>query len=445
MANIGIISLGCAKNAFDVEAGIANLITAGHVVAGDLNNIDAVIINTCGFIKSARDEADENIAEMIELKKNSNPNLKIIVTGCYSQKFSKELKEKFPKIDSLYGIEMHKDIVDITEKTLLKNTVSEIKDISDTWVEPQNGRFPISNFWTGNLKISEGCNNQCSYCGIPAIRGNLRSRNIELALAEAKIMAEEGVNEINIIAQDITAYGSDLGKDKYLVDLLENLNSINGIEWIRLMYTYPTSIDDSLIEAICTIPKVLHYLDMPIQHSHPEIIKSMNRRGSSEEYLELIQKLREKISDICLRTTFIVGYPGENEEFFSHLLEFAKKAKFDRAGIFGYSPEIDTPAYNLKDRISEEIVNERVSKLKKVLESISANKNKKNVGKNMMVLIEDFDEKYLYGRTFRDALDIDGFVRITSKKARKMETLLGKIIEIKITNTLGIFDLAGYF
>ena len=439
MACIGIISLGCSKNAFDTEAAIANIITAGHEISNDFENIDVVIINTCGFIEAARDEADENIIDMIHVKKNINPKLKIIVTGCYSQKFKDILSEKFPQIDALCGIEMHTNINKTIDSVLKETKIVDIKETSSKWTEPENGRFIITYPWSANLKITEGCNNHCSYCAIPGIRGELRSRPLNLALTEAKNMAISGVKEIIVIGQDITAYGHDLGETNYLVDLLKGLNEIDEIRWIRLMYTYPTSITDELIEAIKDLPKVLHYIDMPIQHADTDILKQMNRRGSKDEYIKIIEKIRSKIPDITLRTTFIVGFPGENDENFNNLLNFVKEAEFDRAGFFGYSSELNTPAYNFINQIDADVIEERCKILEDTLNGISINKNKKLIGNTMELLVEYFDGKYICGRTYRDAPEIDGVVKIKSKK----EKLIGEIIKVKITNNIGIYDLAG--
>jgi len=437
--NIGIISLGCAKNTFDTEAAIANLITNGHNITNDFNEADIILINTCGFIKDARDEADENIDEIVQLKKK-RPNLKLIVTGCYPQKFKNELLKSFPEIDAMCGIEMHKDIMGILNDLSNKNTTSKynIKEISTKWVEPTNGRMLTTSPFSANIKISEGCNNRCSYCAIPSIRGDLRSRPMDLILSEAQNISNSGIKEITVIAQDTTAYGNDLGYTNGLSDLLYKLNDIEGyLEWIRIMYTYPTSINDSLIKAIKENSKVLPYIDVPLQHADNNVLKDMNRRGTKEEYLDTILKLREEIPKMALRTTFIVGYPTETEEAFSNLIDFVKKAEFDRAGFFTYSKEVNTPAYSLENKIPKEVIEERSNILSEVLQEISYKKNQSLIKSELDVLFEEADKEFVYGRSYRDAPDIDGFIKVKTNK-----DIVGKIKKVKITNA-EIYDLEG--
>ncbi|MBQ0106230.1 MAG: 30S ribosomal protein S12 methylthiotransferase RimO [Armatimonadetes bacterium] len=435
--NISAVSLGCAKNQYDLEASLADLITEGHQIVYDFSDADIIIINTCSFIESARQETRENIDEAVEAKKD-NPDIKIIVCGCYPQKFKDEMLELYGDyIDAYCGIEMHKYITDIIHQ--LPNFYGKIEKTGTEWYEPKNGRLNTLGDFTGNIKISEGCNNRCSYCAIPSIRGTLRSRLEEYILREAENMSQSGIMELNVIAQDITAYGKDFGKKDALSELLKKMNDLKGsLQWIRLLYAYPTEITDNLIDTIKNCQKVVKYLDIPLQHGDNTVLGDMNRRGTAEEYLETIQKLRDAVPNICLRSTFIVGYPTETDKAFENLIDFVKKAQFDRAGFFTYSREINTPAYSIETSVPENIITERAEILGKVLEEISLNKNNQLLNRKLDVLCEDRDDRYIYGRTYRDAIDIDGYIKIKTKK-----NLTGKIIKNVTVTKAHIYDLEG--
>jgi len=452
------ISLGCAKNQYDMEAALAEILTEGHEIVYDYEDADIIIINTCSFIESAREETKANIEEAVKTKKH-NPKIKIIVSGCYPQKFNDELISLYGKYITAYcGIEMHKYIMDIIHN--IKSYKSQIEATATTWTEPLCGRLNTLGDYVGNIKISEGCNNCCSYCAIPSIRGVLRSRPEEYILKEAQIMSDNGIKELNIIAQDITAYGKDLGKPDALPELLYKLNDIKGaLEWIRLLYAYPTEITSALIKAIKDCDKVVKYLDIPLQHGDNKVLKDMNRRGTSEEYLETIGKLRVACPNICLRSTFIVGYPTESEKAFKNLIEFVKLAEFDRAGFFTYSREINTPAYNITEYVPDEVIEERAKILAQTLENISLKKNKSLIGKNLKMLCEYKEGNFIYGRTERDAIDIDGIIKIKaeipsprhflrkchppqSKIVGGQKELLGNIITVQVTEA-DAYDLEG--
>lgn len=426
--NICPISLGCEKNRYDLEAALAELMTKGHNIVYDLDNADIIFINTCSFIASARNEAREYIEEAVKAKEK-RPKTKIIVSGCYPQKFEKELLDNYGNcIDAYCGIEVYRYIEDIINN--IDSYKSNIEAPGKKWSEPKYGRINTQSLYTGNLKIAEGCNNRCSYCAIPSIRGNLRSRPMDLILNEAQNMSSSGIMELNLIAQEITAYGKDIGQKDALPDLIYRLNAITGsLQWIRLLYTYPTEITDRLIKAIKDCDKIVKYIDIPLQHGDSQILKDMNRRGTPEEYLETVQKLREAIPDICIRTTFIVGYPTETDKAFENLVDFVRKAQFDKVGIFPYSREINTPAYNIESNVSDEILQERCVILNDAVSEISIEKDKSFIGRKMKVLCESRDEDYVYGRTERDALEIDNYIKIKTKR-----NLEGRFVTAQITD-----------
>ena len=432
MAKIGFISLGCEKNAFDTECSIAALVSKGHVITPDPEEADCIIINTCGFIEPARLEAKQQIAEMLALKKR-RPGLKVIVAGCYVQKYRQELEARFPLADGFLGIEPQHSINSIITQVMEGSRVCRIKPPSVRWQEPEFGRLLLTPPWTGNLKITEGCRNRCSYCAIPSIRGTLRSRPLDAALGEAKVMAENGVKELVVIGQDTTAYGRDQGDPHRLATLLTGLNGIPGLQWIRLMYAYPDEISEALAETMASLPKVLHYLDMPLQHADNGILQKMNRRGTSEDYLRLIAMLRRHMPDIALRTTFITGFPGETDQAFARLLEFIDEARFDRVGCFAYSREPATPAFDMPDQVPED-----VKVLAEHLEQLSLSKNTALVGKVLPALTEKAEKGYCVGRTYRDAPEVDGAVIIQGKRLKP-----GEMVRVKITGTTGAIDLQG--
>ncbi len=412
MNTVGFISLGCPKNQIDGEALLALLDGAGFEIADPYDGVDIVIINTCGFIESAKKEAIENILDMAQLKEEGTVG-KIIVTGCLAERYKNEILTEIPEVDAVVGIGANGEIAEICKKVLAGETLG---------VFPPKDEMPLSGERVlttpehyAYLKIADGCNNCCTYCAIPSIRGRYRSREIEDILDEAKQLAEKGVKEIIVVAQDTTLYGKDIYGELKLPELLKRLAEIDGIHWIRMLYCYPDEFTDELIEAIATEPKVLHYIDLPLQHADDEILKAMNRRGSQAEVKALIKKLRERIPDIVIRTTFITGFPGESEEAFENLALFINETEFDHLGCFAYSPEEGTPAAEFDGQLDERTKNERQDIIMNDQYSIVQDKHSRIIGRELEVLTESYDaytDSYT-GRSYMDAPEIDCSVKFT--------------------------------
>ena len=347
---VGMVSLGCPKNQCDAELMLAKIAKAGFKIVNEAGLADVVIINTCGFIQSAKEEAIEEIMEAIS-RKNDGINKKIIVTGCLAERYQKQMDEEFPEIDAVVGIAKNDDIVEIINSVMLDRRVVTFGDKLCHNMEGDKLQSTLPHY--AYLRIADGCSNKCSYCAIPLIRGKMRSRKMENIIEEAKKFAENGVKELVIVAQDVTAYGIDLYKKYALPELLKQLCKIDGIKWIRLLYCYPERMTDELIETIKTEDKVLNYIDIPIQHCTKEILRHMYRGGDEQSLRELFAKLRREIPDVVLRTTLITGFPGETEEQFSELAEFVNDIKFERLGCFAYSAEEDTPAAEMPDQVDE--------------------------------------------------------------------------------------------
>ncbi len=424
MARIGLVSLGCPKNLVDSESVLGALVTVGHEIVADDTEADIIIVNTCGFLESAKEEALQEIRRAVEMK-DDGVCVGVIVTGCLPQR-SPELFGKDSGIDAVLGIDPASSIVDTVNSVLENKTVSDVRAVSSTWTE-QPARMLSTPEWMAYLKISDGCTNRCAYCTIPDIRGPFRSRPEEMVVEEAKRLAELGVRELILIGQDLTQYGEDLGQKNLLPSLLEKLNEVEGIHWIRLMYCYPSKVTDELISAIARLDKVAKYMDLPVQHGDDKVLRTMNRRGTAGDYLALIKKMRAQIPDIALRTTFIVGFPGETDQEFKNLLGFVKDAQFDRVGAFAYSREDGTPAGILPDQIPEDIKESRLDELMSLQQEISLRRNQNWIGRKIDVMIEGYTEDGVYGRSFRDAPDIDGLVYI---RGRRVEP--GEIIRVKI-------------
>lgn len=424
MARIGLVSLGCPKNLVDSESVLGALVTVGHEIVADDTEADIIIVNTCGFLESAKEEALQEIRRAVEMK-DDGVCVGVVVTGCLPQR-SPELFGKDSGIDAVLGIDPASSIVDTVNSVLENKTVSDVRAVSSTWTE-QPARMLSTPEWMAYLKISDGCTNRCAYCTIPDIRGPFRSRPEEMVVEEAKRLAELGVRELILIGQDLTQYGEDLGQKNLLPSLLEKLNEVEGIHWIRLMYCYPSKVTDELISAIARLDKVAKYMDLPVQHGDDKVLRTMNRRGTAGDYLALIKKMRAQIPDIALRTTFIVGFPGETDQEFKNLLGFVKEAQFDRVGAFAYSREDGTPAGILPDQIPEDIKESRLDELMSLQQEISLRRNQNWIGRKIDVMIEGYTEDGVYGRSFRDAPDIDGLVYI---RGRRIEP--GEIIRVKI-------------
>lgn len=430
---IALINLGCSKNLVDSEIMLGILSQAGYDVGLDDNNADIVIINTCSFIKDAEKESVQTIMGQICNSK------KIIIVGCLAQKYGQELLELIPEVSAVVGTSDIGDIAEIVKIVTNKpecsyNRVS--KDLS--FVQSDNiNRFHITVGPSSYIKIAEGCNCSCSYCIIPMLKGKYRSRKIESIVNEAKILSQNGINEIILIAQDTTCYGIDLYNKLSLVDLLSELEKIDGINWIRLMYTYPTYVTDELIDYIASSEKVLKYLDIPLQHASPRILKQMNRPNIDLDLF--VSRLRTKIPEIILRTCFIVGFPGETEEEFKYLCNFVKDKKFDRLGVFEYSKVENTIAANFKGQILSKIKKQRRKKLMEIQYDISLEKHVAMIGKKIDVLLEKFsDSGKGLGRSYMDAPEIDGVVYVNSVE----DYLPGDIIPVKITKA-SAYDLYG--
>lgn len=433
---IGMIGLGCPKNQVDAEMMLAKL-DGEFEITGEIEGADLVIINTCGFIEDAKREAIETILSVGELKKDGLVG-KILVTGCLAERYKEQIKEELPEIDGVIGIGKNKDIVEVCKNLLADGNVCDFPSKYDL---PMNGsRILTTQSHWAYLKIAEGCSNCCTYCAIPSIRGKMRSREIEEIVSEAKNLAENGVKEIVIIAQDVTKYGLDLYEKLALPDLLNELCKIEGIEWIRLLYCYPDALTDELIDTIAKQDKICNYIDLPLQHADADVLKRMNRTGSEKELLELIAKLRDRIPDVIIRTTFITGFPGETEEQFETLSRFTQEAKFDRLGCFAYSPEEGTIAATMPDQIDDDVKNHRSEIIMQQQFEIFSEKQNAKIGKTFRVLVDGFDEEnMLYlGRTYMDCSEIDSQVIISTED----ELFPGQFVDVKITGVCE-YDLVG--
>lgn len=410
---VAIVSLGCPKNQIDAEMMLKKLSDAGYTIVGEAMNADIVIVNTCGFIEDAKKEAIDSILEMADLKEDGCIE-KILVTGCLAQRYGEDILKEFPEVNGVIGIGANGDIVDACEKLYSRFTYSSFPCNEELPLEGE--RVLSTPPYTAYLKIAEGCSNCCSYCAIPSIRGKFRSREMDSIVSEAKTLAEGGVKELIVVAQDTTKYGEDLYGEYKLPELLGELNKIDGIEWIRLLYCYPDKVTDELVTAIAENEKVCNYIDIPMQHVNGDVLKSMNRPGDRESLTALVEKLRERIPDIVIRTTFITGFPGETEEAFTELSEFVNEMKLDRVGCFAYSREEGTLAYDFPDQIETEVASQRAEIIMEQQFSIADNKLDEYIGKTLDVLVEGYDpytDSY-YGRTYMDAPEIDNMVVLTS-------------------------------
>lgn len=434
---VGMVSLGCSKNLVDSERMLYKLRERGYELVTEPGLADVAVVNTCGFIQSAKEEAIETIIELGKLKEDGTLK-KIIITGCLTQRYQEEAAELFPEADAVIGIGDNKDIIDILDHVLANERV--VKFSSKLDAELTGERIISTLPFFAYLKVAEGCSNCCTYCAIPQIRGKFRSVPMEEVLKEAQWLAENGVTELIVIAQDTTRYGEDLYGEPKLPELLEKLSEIEGIKWIRTLYCYPERITDKLLETIADNGKLIKYLDIPIQHCNGEILSRMNRWGDKERLSQLMAHIRKKVPDIVLRTTLITGFPGETEEQFSELAEFVQEQKFERLGCFAYSQEEDTKAAEMENQLSEEVKNHRADIIMEQQMLISAANNEKLMGKRLTAVVEGFDKfaECYFGRTEKDAPDIDGKVFFTSENPLE----IGDYVEIEISDTLD-YDLMG--
>lgn len=407
---IALINNGCPKNLVDSELMLGILAQKGYKITLNEQEADIVIINTCSFIQDAETESIDAILEMV------NAGKKVIVTGCLPQKHKQELKEAIPEIVATLGTSDISKIVEVIES--IKNKKDYVSYISKNpkYIYPEEAeRQQITIGASSYIKIADGCNYRCGYCVIPQLRGNYSSRKIENIVKEAQKLAQKGVSEIVLVAQDTTSYGKDLYKKPMLPKLLEELNKIEELSWIRVMYAYPSMLTDEYMETVAKLDKVVKYVDIPLQHSHPEILRAMNRPDF--DYRELIQKIRNKIPNVAIRSTFIVGYPGETEEHFEHLYNFIKDVKFDKMGVFTYSKEKNTTSYKLKNHVPAKIKKQRQKKLMLLQQEISKKINESFIGKTIPCMIESIDsEGLVVARSQRDAIEIDGLVYIDTQK-----------------------------
>lgn len=433
---VGLISLGCDKNRVDSEIILGN-VKAAYEIVSDPKLADFIIINTCGFIESAKQESIDTILEMSQYKEKYNCR-GIVVTGCLAQRYGMELMELLPEIDIMLGVNDYDKLVE-NINAFIDDKQDKIYNCiySDSNIN-EGERVLTTNSHTAYLRIAEGCDNYCTYCIIPKIRGKYRSRNMENILKECNELSLRGVKEVILVAQDTTRYGVDLYNKKMLPELVRSISKIEGIEWIRLLYCYPEEITEDIIDEIALNDKVCNYIDIPLQHISDNILKLMGRRGRKKDILQNINKLREKVKDISIRTTIIVGFPGESEKDFKELKNFIEDIKFDNLGVFKYSREEGTAAFKMENQVSEELKTAREGELMVLQKHIVHSIQKHKVGSKYKVLVEGKKEGVWYGRNYEMAPDIDGVVYIKSKKELK----IGTMIDVKIINSTE-YDLVG--
>jgi ribosomal protein S12 methylthiotransferase len=435
---VGMASLGCPKNQVDAELMLSKLQHKGYKLVGDTGNCDVVIVNTCGFIQSAKEEAIENIIEFINLK-NEGKIKAIIVTGCLAERYREQILEEMPEVDAVVGIGSNDKICDVVQSALAGKKVQKYGAKEDLVI--CGDRVLTTLPYYAYLKIAEGCDNCCSYCAIPKIRGRFRSRPMEEVIEEAKWLAGEGVKELILVAQDTTRYGEDLYGTYSLAKLLRELCKIDGFKWIRTLYCYPDKITDELLDVIATEEKVVPYIDMPLQHCNDEILKAMNRPMNKADTMALIQKIRAKVPGITLRTTLIAGFPGETEEQFAELMDFVKEVKFERLGCFAYSEEEGTRAAAMPNQVPEEVRAHRADLIMEEQMTIMMADNEKQLGKDIEVVLEGVDKlaDCYFGRSAADAPDIDGKIFFTSEQKSHV---MGDFVTVHV-NEVCEYDLVG--
>ncbi|WP_405346342.1 30S ribosomal protein S12 methylthiotransferase RimO [Ruminococcus sp.] len=438
MPSVGIVSLGCAKNRVDAEMMMFQLNQAGFQLKEDPAMADAVIVNTCGFIESAKQESIDEILELAQLKKEGKIKA-IIVTGCLAQRYNSEIMKELSEVDAVIGIGKNADIAKVVQNAL---DGEKVEDFPDKMLLPmEGGRVQSTEQHWAYLKIADGCDNCCTYCAIPLIRGRFRSREMENIIKEAERLVYNGVKEINVIAQDTTRYGEDLYGELKLAELLRKLCKIDGLEWIRVLYCYPDRITDELLDTIREENKIVKYIDLPLQHCSGKVLRAMNRRGDKESLLELVEHIREKIPGVVLRTTLIAGFPGETEEDFEELSDFVRQTKFERLGCFAYSQEEDTPAALMDDQIDEEVKNRRAEIITEQEALIIDSWCESQIGKDIDVLVDGFDRyaECFFGRSAFDAPEVDPNVFFTAP-GRKPRP--GEIVRVHISDHIDC-DLTG--
>lgn len=435
---VGMVSLGCSKNQVDAEILLALMVNNGYEICADAQQCDVVIINTCGFIEDAKRESIETIFEFAQLKNQGQVKV-LVVTGCLAERYRDQLVSEIPEADVVLGIGSNAQIAQAVQKALDGQRVSAFGDKADL---PLNGDRVLSTAnYSAYLKIAEGCDNRCSFCAIPLIRGGFRSRKMEDILEEARGLAASGVKELNLVAQDTTRYGQDL-YGKYSLDkLLTELCKIDGFHWIRVLYGYPDRVTDSLLEVMAREPKVVKYIDLPLQHASGRVLKEMNRNGNFDSLCALMQRIRSKVPGVVLRTTLIAGFPGETEEDFEQLCEFVRAVRFERLGCFAYSQEEDTPAGEREDQVDPQVRMHRADLVMEEQMDIAFQMGKELVGKKLEVLVEGYDDEQqmYYGRSYMDAPDID---TRTSFVTEQEEVRVGDFVWVEVLDSVG-YDLIG--
>ena len=436
--NILFISLGCDKNLVDSEVMLGLLDKKGYQIVDSEEDADIIVVNTCCFIHDAKEESIQTILEMAEYKKEGKLKA-LIVTGCLAQRYQQEIIDEIPEVDAVLGTTSYNHIVEAVEEALAGNGHVVLEDV-DALPDVKEKRLVTTGGHYAYMKIAEGCDKHCTYCIIPKLRGNYRSVPIEKLLAEAKALADQGVKELILVAQETTVYGKDLYGEKSLHKLLGELCKISKIQWIRILYCYPEEIYDELIQTIKEENKVCHYLDLPIQHASDAVLKRMGRRTSKAQLVEIIEKLRKEIPDISLRTTLITGFPGETQEQHEELKDFVDEMEFDRLGVFTYSPEEDTPAATMTEQIPEEVKEDRQAELMELQQEIAFDLAEDMVGREVLVMIEGkvADENAYVGRTYKDAPNVDGLIFINTDE----ELMSGDFARVRVTGALE-YDLIG--
>lgn len=432
------ISLGCDKNLVDTEVMLGLLASRGYQMTDDETEAEIIVINTCCFIHDAKEESIQNILDMAEYKKNGKVKA-LVVTGCLAERYRQEILDEIPEVDAVLGTTAYDKILDAIDEALKGQHSVTVTDINALPEVPTH-RLVTTGGHFAYLKIAEGCDKHCTYCIIPKIRGNFRSVPMERLLKEAEYLAEQGVKELILVAQETTLYGKDLYGEKSLHILLKELCKISGIRWIRILYCYPEEITDELIQVMKEEEKICHYLDLPIQHANDEILRRMGRRTSKQELTGIIEKLRREIPDICIRTTLITGFPGETKEQHEELMDFVDEMEFDRLGVFTYSPEEDTPAAGMPGQIEEEVKEERQAELMELQQEIAFDQAENMVGREVLVMIEGkvADENAYVGRTYRDAPNVDGLIFVNTDE----ELMSGDFARVKVSGAVD-YDLIG--
>ena len=436
---IGMVSLGCPKNQVDAEIMLYRLKEAGYEITGNEGEADLVIVNTCGFIEDAKREAIDNILELGQLKEDGS--LKgLIVTGCLAERYANEVIDEMPEIDAILGIGCNADIVSVVERVLSGEKGIALFAEKEK-LDMDSDRILATPRYTAYLRVADGCDNCCTYCTIPSIRGHFRSRTMESVLDEAERLAKRGVRELVVIAQDTTRYGEDIYGKLMLSELLNKLCEIDGIEWIRILYAYPERITDELLDTMAAQPKIMKYIDIPIQHCNGEVLHNMNRRGNRKSLTELIAKIRTKMPDVAIRTTLITGFPGETEEQFTELCEFVNEIGFDRLGCFAYSAEEGTPAAEMDNQCEKSVKERRAEVIMNDQLRIISEKNQEKIGKTLDILVEGYDNyiRCCFGRSYADAPEIDAKIFFAPSSPRPNE---GDIVKVEIFDTIE-YDLLG--